>query len=202
MGGVVPGERNGGPLAMRTILTSYRRPDGRRRRPRQTLGREWVTLEVLTSKGIVAMAAKQWSGWFAWSLLKESGPVRFWPDGWSYEEVKGMKRKGKATAEAAATAQASGMSKILGQFPHLVEHLNCRQYDDNAARVPGRLMVDAVGSMWRAIAKDVDSGMQLVVYMPSIDDCLTQLELLLGSDEAPWETDPYAREKTPRKKSK
>jgi len=63
-------------------------------------------------------------------------------------------------------------------------------------------VVDVVGSMWRVIAKDPDSGMQLIVYMPSLDDALLSLELLLGADEAPWEPDPYARPKgSPKKKN-
>lgn len=187
---------------MRTLLTSYRRPDGRRRRPRQTLGREWVTLEVLTSAGIVAMCAKRWSGWVAWSIARAAGEVRLWPADWSYEELKSMKRKTKTGPDAAASAEASRASRLLVQLPHLLEHCSVRVYDDGLARTPGRLLVDTVGSMWRAIAKDADSGMQLVVYMPSADDVLLQLELLLGSDEAPWEPDPYAKAKNPPKSKK
>lgn len=187
---------------MRTLLTSYRKPDGRRRRPRQTLGRDWVTLEILTSRGIVVMCGKKWSGWIAWAIAKKAGPVALWPDDWSYEELKLMKRKKAAGADAGGIASASSVTKVLHQMPHLVEHLTARQYDDGAMRQTGRLFVDCVGSMWRAVAKDVDTGMQLAVYMPSVDDALLQLELLLGSDEAPWEPDMYAKDLKPRKGKK
>lgn len=112
-----------------------------------------------------------------------------------------MKRKGKPADGSVVTAQASLRTTILAQCPHLVEHLSVRAYDDGGQRQTGRLIVDVVGSMWRCIAKDADSGMQLVVYMPSLDDALLSLELLLGADEAPWEPDPYAKPKaSPRSK--
>lgn len=187
---------------MRTVLTRYRAPDGMRRRPRQTLGRSWVTLEVLTGKGIMAMCAKRWSGWVLWTWASDTRLLSVWPDDWSYEELRQMKRKGKSADASLVTAQASTVSKILTQCPHLVEHLAVRVYDDGAARQTGRVAIDVVGSMWRVIAKDPDSGMQLVVYMPSLDDALVSLELLLGADEAPWEPDPYARPKAaPKKKN-
>lgn len=113
-----------------------------------------------------------------------------------------MKRKNKPAEGHGVTAQASCVTRIWDQLPHLVEHLAVRVYEDGGARQPGRLIVDVVGSMWRAIAKDNDSGMQLVVYMPSLDDCLLSLELLLGADEAPWEPDPYAKQKAPKKAPK
>lgn len=187
---------------MRAVLTSYRRPDGKRRRPRQTLGREWVTLEILTARGIMCMAAKRWSGWVLWSWASKHGPVSVWPDDWSYSETRLMKRKNKPSEGSTVTAQASLRSTILAQCPHVVEHLAVRQYEDGGARQTGRLMVDVVGSMWRCLAKDADSGMQLVVYMPSLDDALLSLELLLGADEAPWEPDPYARQPGPKKGKK
>jgi len=186
---------------VRTVLTSYRRPDGMRRRPRQTLGAKWVTLEILTSRGIMAMCAKRWSGYVLWSWASKRGPVSVWPDDWSYEELKGMKRKGKPQESSVVTAQASTRTTMMAQCPHLVEHLAVRVYDDGQMRQTGRVMIDVIGSMWRVIAKDIDSGLQLVVYMPSLDDALLSLELLLGADEAPWEPDPYARG-TGGKKSK
>lgn len=187
---------------MKTYLTSYRRPDGRRRRIRKTLGRHWVVMEVLTSRGIVSMCGKKWSGWTTWSIARQHGDVRLWPDDWSYEELRTMKRKTKPGADGSGLAQASSQTKLLAGLPHLVEHLNARQYDDGAMRQTGRLFVDCVGSMWRAVAKDTDTGMQLTVFMPSVDDALLQLELLLGSDEAPWEPDAYAKTMTPRKGKK
>lgn len=104
-----------------------------------------------------------------------------------------MKRKNKVTGEVMASAQASTITRMFSTLPHVVEHLAVRMYDDEKPRQTGRIILDVVGSMYRVIAKDVDSGMQLVVYMPSLDDCLLSLELLLGADEAPWEPDPYAK---------
>lgn len=187
---------------MRTILTRYRVPDGRRRRPRRTLGREWVTVEVLTNRATVVMAAKIWSGYFVWEWLVERGRVSPWPEGWSYEEVKTMKRRGKQTADQVVAAQANAESKMLGSLPHVIEHQTSRQYDDGTARTPGRIMWDTIGSMHRLVAKEPDARMQLVVIMMSLDDAWLQLELLLGVDEAPWEPDPFAREVGPRKGKK
>lgn len=188
-------------MAMRTLMTAYRAPDGRRRRPRQTLGREWVTLEVLTSRATIVMAAKRWSGWFVWEWLVERGRVCPWPDDWSYSEVCEMKRKVKPTDDAVATAQASMESRVFAAFPHLREHMAVRQYDDKTSRQTGSVMMNVIGSMWRVIVKDHDTQMQVVVIMPTLDDALTQAELLLGVDECPWEPDPFARPKaSPRAK--
>jgi len=183
-------------------MCCYRPVDGRRRRPRATLGREWVTLEILTAKATVVIAGKIWSGYFVWEWLVERGRVSPWPEGWSYEEVKTMKRRGKATADQIVAAQASAVTKMFGQFPHLVEHLTARQYDDGSPRSPGRIMWDTVGSMFRLVAKEPDAGMQLPVIMMSMDDAFVQLELLLGTDEAPWEPDPFAKSKPAQNRKK
>jgi len=168
----------------------YREPDGKRRKIRQTLGREWVQVEVLTAKATVRMAAKRWSGYFVWEWLMASGPRSQWPEGWSYSEVVAMKRKTKTDAGAVVSAQANRESKILGQFPHMIEHLTAKLYDDNTQRQPGTVTIGTVGSMFRVTARDPDADMQLPAIMPSLDDALVQLELLLGMDEAPWEPNP------------
>jgi len=113
-----------------------------------------------------------------------------------------MKRKVKPSEDALATAQASMESKVFGTFPHIREHMAVRQYDDKTPRQTGSIMVNVIGSMWRVIVKDHDTQMQIVVIMPTLDDALTQAELLLGVDECPWEPDPFARQKGAKKSGK
>ena len=187
---------------MRVVMGAYRRPDGKRRKIRQTLGREWVQVEVLTAKATVRMAAKRWSGYFVWEWLSSQGRRSLWPSGWSYQEVVQMKRKTKTEASILLTAQASRESKLLGQFPHLIEHLTAKMYDDNTSRQPGTVTIGTVGSMFRVTAREPDADMQLPAIMPSLDDALVQLELLLGMDEAPWEPKPQWGGKAPKNSKK
>lgn len=184
------------------IMSSYRRPDGSRRRKRRTLGMDWTVLEVLTAKGVVSMCGKLHVGWSTWSVAKGDRLKRMWPDGWSYEELKMPKRKGRRGSAEAATINAPSETKLFAGLPHVIEHLTARTWDDGQPREPGTILVSTKGSTYRLIAKEPDEGMQLVVYMPSHDDAWLQLELLLGSDEAPWEPDPYGKRKAPRAKKK
>lgn len=183
-------------------MTSYRMPDGRRRRKRRRLGIKWTTLEILTRRGIVTMVGRLHQGWTVWDW--KLGDVRrsVWPSDWSYEELKVPKRKGRRGSAEAATIVASTESRLFAGLPHLVEHISAREWDDGSPRTPGLIMIMTRGSTWQVLAKEPDEKLKLVVYMPTIDDALLQLELLLGSDEAPWEPDTYQKPASASKSKK
>lgn len=186
---------------MSVVMACYRATDGMRRRKRRTLGRSWVQLEVLTRHATFVMAGKLHSGWAGWEVIFDLVRHRRYPVGWSYEELKMPKRRGRKGSDLAAAVSASPETEVLVGYPHLVEHLVSREWDDKTPRQPGMIMIMTQGSMWRMIAKEPDEGMQMVVYAASVDAALQDMELMLGTDDAPWEPDPYAKRK-PAPKSK
>lgn len=113
-----------------------------------------------------------------------------------------MKRVKSITHEGgkAPAHLANPESKLLLRFPHLLAFLSATAYDDAAPRRPGWVTVKTEGASWKIQAKDPDSGMQLQVTAQSLDDAITGLNLLLGSEDAPWEVDPWARERKAKKK--
>jgi hypothetical protein len=148
------------------------------------------------------MAGRWWLGYFPWSLATSEGLLKMWPDGWSYEEVKNMKRKRQPAEGQPSTVQAAVVSKMFAATPHVVEHLAARQYDDGAVRQPGTMIVSIVGSMYKVVLKDPDSCQQMQVLAATLDDVMITADLLLSSDEAPWEPDPWAKQKGAQKSKK
>lgn len=82
-------------------------------------------------------------------------------------------------------------TNVMDRFPSLVAHTAVTRYDDGEPRRPGWWTVETQGSSWRIRVKDPDSAQSLTVVGASLDDALTLAELLLSSEEAPWEHDSF-----------
>lgn len=115
-----------------------------------------------------------------------------------------MKRK-----STVVTGSAGGPSHIapidcttLSQFPSLVAHCCVTRYDDGEPRRPGWLTIKTLGAAWIVQVKDPDGACGLTATSQTLDDALTLAELLVSSDDAPWEPDPFLRRsngKNPKK---
>ena len=114
-----------------------------------------------------------------------------------------MKRKsvsGGASGDGPKNLAAMS-TKTMTAFKNVVQHLAVVRYDDGSPRVPGRLIVQTDGGNWTVIAKDPDGQCQLRATAALLDDALTLLDTLLGSESAPWEVDQWAKSRGPRKKT-
>lgn len=106
-----------------------------------------------------------------------------------------MKRR-----SAAVTASKDGPSHLaaidcdsMSKFPSLVAHCCITRYDDGEPRRPGWFTIKTLGAAWVCQVKDPDGCCGLTLTAQSLDDVLTLAELMLSSDEAPWEPDPFLK---------
>jgi len=93
-------------------------------------------------------------------------------------------------------------TKVLGKFPSLVAFLTARSYTDGPARVPGKIWLEGNSLGFSITLIDVDNAVRCVVRAGTLDDVYAAAELLLGTENAPWEVDQYQAERQAQKKSK
>lgn len=110
------------------------------------------------------------------------------------------KRKPRAADEAVPEHLAAVESNLFASLLPLVAHCADTRYDDGTARVPGWWTVKTMGSAWIVEVKDPDTCSRLVVVQQSIDDALTLASVLLESDDAPWEPDPWMKAQQAKKR--
>lgn len=84
-------------------------------------------------------------------------------------------------------------SNTFTKMANLIQHCCVTRYDDGDPRKPGWFTVKTMGSAWVVQVKDPDAGLQLSATAQFLDDALCLADLLLGSEEAPWEPDPFLR---------
>lgn len=82
---------------------------------------------------------------------------------------------------------------VLKACPHVVQHLAVIRYDDGTPRRPGRMFVETVGAFYKLILKDQQTGLEMILSAPTLDDVLALADLMLASDTPPWQPDPFAR---------
>lgn len=90
-------------------------------------------------------------------------------------------------------------SVVLEKLPEIISHLTHTRYEDGTPRQTGTVTLRTRGSSWCAEARDFDACARLICVANSADDALALLDLLLGSDNAPWEPDRFLLEKQPKK---
>lgn len=115
--------------------------------------------------------------------------------------------KKKTLSQAAASSDgpkhlAAVESTIFTNLRALVAHCCVTRYDDGDPRKPGWFTVKTMGSAWIVQVKDPDACLQLSATGQSLDDALVLADLLLGSEEAPWEQDPFLRRNESQKGKK
>jgi len=179
-------------------LDRRNRSAGKRRRG--SLGKEWKQFRLRLPGYVLHLAAR--AGW-GYSLWSWDGPKGFrlaWGECPSYKEMEGMKKKKKADAASTAKHLAALESTLFAAHHSIVAHCGVTQYDDGDPRQPGWITVKTFGSVWQVEAKDPDTCQFMRVTQPTLDDALTLLALLLDSEDAPWEHDPWAAQQKARKK--
>ncbi len=83
-------------------------------------------------------------------------------------------------------------SKLFGELLNIVKHQVITRWDDGEPRIPGTIIWRVEGTLHKLIAKEPSLRLQLPVVANTVDDAWALLDLLLGSEETPWEHDPNA----------
>lgn len=114
-----------------------------------------------------------------------------------------MKKRTTPTGNASGEGVkhlAAVESNVFAKLTSLVAHCCVTRYDDGEPRKPGWFTVKTMGSAWVVQVKEPDTCLQLQATAQSLDDALALADLLLGSEEAPWEPDLFLRSQAARSK--
>jgi len=185
---------------MRTVFLSRRFRSGRVYRKTQWVGVIPWTLVVLVGEVWWRMCSQRHKGTWVTGRRTKGGiwVARERPSTRGRVRVKRVKQAG--TGDASQKHLAALESVLFGKLQAIVSHLAITQYDDGAPRRPGWITLKTLGAAWVVEAKDPDSCCKLSVVQNTLDDALAALCLLLESEEAPWEPDPWLQQKKPGKK--
>lgn len=163
----------------------------------------WERLVLQVGRWSLSLVSVPAGGWFCSSIRKGSGSE--WiklavPD---LEELD-MKRVkvGEPATPGAASHLAPVESDIFVRLMSLVSHCAVLRYEDGEVRQPGWFTVKTLGSSWVVQVKDPDSCCSLQAIGATLDDALTLAELLLSSDQAPWEADRFLQGQQAARKKK
>lgn len=174
---------------------------GRCTRPRWFVSRDWMAHTVAARRGHFELVARRHWGVSVWAMVTSEGRTLAFPQFPSYEEMKTMKRRSAASANPECLHLAAVESDIFHKLLPLVQHCSHTQYEDKSPRKPGWWTVKTMGSAWVVEVKDPDSCSRLVVVQQTLDDALTLASVLLESEEAPWEPDPWLKQTQAKKKA-
>lgn len=170
-------------------------------RPRRWMPRDWCILTIRWFGWSLDVFYKPWHGLYPYRLLR-SMPDRpssetFFP---ALEEI--MKRKviGGGLPPGGVQHLAPVESDVFSKLPNLVSHCCVTQYDDGEVRQPGWFTVKTLGSAWVVQVKDPDAGAQITATSDTLDNALCLADLMLGSEDAPWEPDRFLRSQGARRK--
>lgn len=84
-------------------------------------------------------------------------------------------------------------SNVFTKLEQIVAHCAVTRYDDGEPRTPGWVVIKTLGSAWVIEAKDPDACARMTATGDTLDNALALLDMLLGSEEAPWEADPWLK---------
>lgn len=172
-----------------------------RSRRRGSLGKAWKPFVMVVGGLKLDIVARRGWGYSLFAFHRpDGGTVLPWGE-CSWEEMKVKKKKKPEGGASTHTHLAALETVLLGGHHSIVKHCAVTRYDDGDPRQPGWITLKTLGGVWQIEAKDPDTCQFLRVQQPSLDDAITLLALLLDSDEAPWEHDPWAaRQKSTKKK--
>ncbi len=142
-------------------------------------------------------------GFAARSVIKRGGTLLdrlcvFPPPEFAVKKVQ----PGKQSSEGGASHLAAMETNVFSKLSSLAAHVAVTRYEDGTPRRPGWFTVKTLGAAWVVQVKDPDSCCQLQTTSQTLDDALALADLLLSSEEAPWEPDPWLQRTETQKKKK
>lgn len=76
-------------------------------------------------------------------------------------------------------------------FPQLCSWLADSQYEDHSAKGRVKVELERKGDRIQIRIRSADSGLMVEHYSDNVTDAVLGMELLLSSNECPWQLDPY-----------
>lgn len=188
-------------MGLLSVLTRRART-GMARRPRRWLTRDWSACMVRVGPLYWKLAFRRGYGITCWSFERDGFACPMWPGLSWYGDLLVIKRR-KAQADApTANHLAPVETNVFAKLMALVEHCAATKYDDGEARRPGWFTVRTRGSAWEVEIKDPDTASRLVVVQQTLDDALALAQVLLETEDAPWEPDQWLAASNARSKKK
>lgn len=156
-------------------------------------GERWAEIRLPLSA--VSVYYRPRVGWVACTLYPQGrrGPWTYlrWEAALEGLKVKRIEVGAGAVGTSGGTHLAPVDSTILSQCQGLIGHLAVVRYDDGSVRRTGWMTLKTMGSSWVVQLKDPDSASSIQAIGASLDDALALAELLVSSEQAPWEHDPW-----------
>jgi len=174
------------------LLTGNFRPGSRR--PSQWLPRGIKWFDLILRCYVLRVEFIPWRGYAARALYPRGKGNRARLLAIPRPEFS-MKRikPGEQAPQGSATHLAAVESNVFGKLGSLVAHVAVTRYDDGEPRRPGWFTIKTMGSAWVVQVKDPDSACSLSATAQSLDDALALADLLLSTDQAPWEPDAFLK---------
>lgn len=169
-------------------------------KPHRWLSKNWEPFYLLVGDVRFDLTGKKWYGITCYSTTRKGGVFSHWDDVEWWGDLQMKKKKAKDTSAAPAAHLAAMESPLFAKIHSLVAHCAATAYDDGDPRQVGWWTVKTMGSAWVVEVKDPDTCARLVVVQQTLDDALTLAALLLDSEEAPWEPDPWLMASKAKKK--
>jgi len=186
-------------MEMKTILTSRGRV-GKCPPRRRALLRE-MFLQVVKGRYCIVVQFSPYKG-YCYRSIRYLGADRLdlltivAPPEFSMKRIQ----LGQPSADGTAKHLAAMECSIFSSLPSLMAHCGVTRYDDGTPRQPGWVSIQTRGAAWIVTVKDPDAGAKLNATGNTLDDALALAELLLSSEEAPWEVDPFLQGQQKKKK--
>lgn len=137
------------------------------------------------------------------ATVTHEGHIVMWPRSRDLSDRGHYVKKKQRTAEQAQLPHLAAVeTNVLSGFMGIVNHCSITRYDDGDPRKVGWVTLKTYGSAWQLEAKDPDTCCRLTVVEASLDDALGLLNLLLESDEAPWEPDQWLQQQAVKSRKK
>jgi len=172
------------------------------RRARGSLSREGTTLVCWVNGRHWVLVGQRRSGYTAWYRIN-NGAREYAVEVQTLPEVFTMVKKRQPSAEASNASHVAPVESVLfGKLHPLVAHCAATRYDTGEARKPGWWTVKTMGAAWVIEIKCPDTCQRMVVVQQTLDDALALASLLLESEEAPWEPDPWLSAAAAKNKKK
>lgn len=150
---------------------------------------------MLTSGHAVRIYGRPFRGLKAsesWTLVGGNGALR---DKLVWRSGDTSVKKVKLSERSAVRHLAPLETEYLSDHMAIIEQLAMLQYDDGTARQTGYLGIWTQGSTWFVRVQDKDADASLTAEGRTLDEALDTLQLLLGSDTAPWEPNTRRKKK-------
>jgi len=165
----------------------------KRYRPRRWVSRNWTQHKLTMGGWVLKLVSKRYWGVSAWSAIRGEECRLMWDDCDTYQEMTAMKKRPMSKENGSALHVAAVESDLFSKHLALVQHCSHTQYDDGTPRKPGWFTIKTMGSAWVVEVKDPDSCSRMTVVQQTLDDAIQMASLLLESEEAPWEADPWLK---------